>query len=165
MGYNVWDLNAGRPDPRKLEVAARFGATHLINGRKQDMVEAVVGLLHQGRPEVVIDGTGNPEVLEKALALTSPQGRCIGFGVMAQDRKLSFNTLPLHLGKRLTGSHGGDSQPALDIPRLVRMMQAGVFDPRGFVSHRVTLGEVNEAIAKMRAGEVIHALIHFDQPA
>ncbi len=149
----------------KLEVAARFGATHLINGRKADMVEAVVGLLDQGRPEVVIDGTGNPEVLEKALALTSPQGRCIGFGVMPQDRKLSFNTLPLHLGKRLTGSHGGESQPALDIPRLVRMMRAGVFDPRGFVSHRVTLGEVNEAIAKMRAGEVIHALIHFDQPA
>ncbi len=26
MGYNVWDLNAGRPDPRKLEVAARFYA-------------------------------------------------------------------------------------------------------------------------------------------
>jgi S-(hydroxymethyl)glutathione dehydrogenase/alcohol dehydrogenase len=41
------------------------------------------------------------------------------------------------------------------------MMQAGRFDPKAFVSHRLPLSEVNEGIAKMRSGEVIHAMIHF----
>ena len=51
---------------------------------------------------------------------------------------------------------------ALRFPRIVRMIQAGRFDPLGFISHRTKLEEINETIAKMRAGEVIHALIHFD---
>lgn len=146
----------------KLQIAAQNGATHLVNSGKEDFAEAVLAILKQARPDVIVDSTGNPQVLEKAFALASNCGRCIGVGVMPHDRKLSLNTLPFHLGKVFKGSHGGDSLPAEDIPRIVRMMAAGVFDPRGFISHRVRLPEINETIAKMRAGEVIHALIHFD---
>jgi S-(hydroxymethyl)glutathione dehydrogenase/alcohol dehydrogenase len=149
----------------KLNVAAKFGATHVINSGNEDFEEVILRILNQSRPDVIVDGTGSPQVLEKAFGLVSNVGRCIGVGVMPHERKLSINTLPLHLGKILRGSHGGQSQPAEDIPRIVRMMQAGVFDVRGFVSHRVTLAEVNEAIAKMRAGEVIHAMIHFEKAA
>jgi S-(hydroxymethyl)glutathione dehydrogenase / alcohol dehydrogenase len=145
----------------KLEIARKYGATDTINSRDGDFAAAAEKLLG-GKADVVIDGTGNPSVLEKAFALAGPQGRCIGVGVMAHDRTLSLNTLPLHFGKLLRGSHGGDSQPAEDIPRYLRMMRDGRFDPKGFVSHRISLAEVNEGIARMRAGEVIHCLIHFD---
>jgi S-(hydroxymethyl)glutathione dehydrogenase/alcohol dehydrogenase len=40
-------------------------------------------------------------------------------------------------------------------------MQANRFDPRGFVSHRLSLSDVNDGIARMRSGEVVHAMIHF----
>jgi S-(hydroxymethyl)glutathione dehydrogenase/alcohol dehydrogenase len=146
----------------KLQVAARYGASHTINSAREDFVAAVQRLLKPARPDVVVDGTGNPQVLEQAFNLVSSVGRCIGVGVMPHHRTMSLNTLPLHLGRTLRGSHGGDSRPAEDIPRLVRMMQAGLFDPRGFVSHRVPLAGVNDAIAQMRAGEVVHAMIHFD---
>jgi len=149
----------------KLQVATKFGATHSVNSAKEDFAEATLRILNQARPDVIVDGTGNPQVLEKAFGLVSPLGRCIGMGVMPHDRKIAINTLPLHLGKTLRGSHGGESLPADDIPRLVRMMQAGVFDPRGFVSHRVTLPEVNDAIAQMRSGEVIHCMVHFEKIA
>jgi len=147
----------------KLHVATKFGATHSVNSAKEDFAEAILRILSQARPDVIVDGTGNPQVIEKAFGLVSPVGRCIGMGVMPHDRKIAINTLPLHLGKTLRGSHGGESLPADDIPRIVRMMQAGVFDPRGFVSHRVTLPEVNDAIAQMRSGEVIHCMIHFEK--
>jgi S-(hydroxymethyl)glutathione dehydrogenase/alcohol dehydrogenase len=146
----------------KLQMAAKYGATHLINSAKEDFVEATLRILNPAKPDVIVDGSGNPQVLEKAFGLLSNSGRCIGVGVMPHDRKLSLNTLPLHLGKTLKGSHGGDSQPADDIPRIVRMIKGGAFDPSGFVSHRVKLSEINDAIAKMRSGEVIHAMIHFD---
>ena len=145
----------------KLQKAAQHGATHTINSTKEDFAEAVLKIHGQSRPDVVIDGTGHPAVLEKAFALTGSTGRCVIFGVMAHDRKLSLNTLPLHYGKTLSGSHGGDSRPADDIPRYLRMMKAGRFNPGDFISHRVPLTQVNEAIAKMRSGEVIHALITF----
>ena len=145
----------------KLVKAREFGATHAINSRNTDFVvaaEAIIG----GKADVVVDGTGLPEVLEQAFALAGPQGRCVGVGVMHHKRRLSLNTLPLHFGKRLTGSHGGDSHPAEDIPRYLRMIKEGRFDPRGFVTHRSSLPQVNKAIAAMRAGETVHMMIHFN---
>lgn len=144
----------------KLDKAREYGATDVINAGQADFTEAAVKIL-DGKADVVVDGTGNPGVVEKAFALAGPTGRCIGVGVMAHDRKLSLNTLPLHLGKLLAGSHGGSSQPAEDIPRYLRMIRNGRFDPKGFVSHRVSLTEINEAISKMRSGEVVHCMIHF----
>ena len=79
---------------------------------------------------------------------------------MRHDQQLSLNTLPLHHGKVLMGTEGGSSQPHVDIPRYLRMIRASRFDPRGMISHRCKLTEVNEAIATMRAGESIHTMIH-----
>jgi Zn-dependent alcohol dehydrogenase len=81
---------------------------------------------------------------------------------MPHDKRVTLHTLPLHHGKVLTGSEGGGSRPHIDIPRIVRMIQGGRFDPLGFISHRTKLEEINDTIAKMRSGEVIHALIRFD---
>lgn len=145
----------------KLQVALKNGATHAINSTKEDFAEAVLKILGGTRPDVVVDGSGNPVVLEKAFALAGNFARVIGVGVMPSDKKISINTLPLHLGKVLTGSHGGESLPADDIPRYLRMARAGRFDTSSFVSHRISLAEVNDGIARMRSGEVIHCIIHF----
>ena len=147
--------------PHKLDLALSLGATHAINSKEVDFVEAARDILGGNLADVVIDGTGNPAVLEKAFGLAGPQGRCVGFGVMASDRKLTLNTLPLHLGKVLTGSHGGSSRPDEDIPRYLRMMKHNFFQVKNFVSHRLPLEEVNGAVEKMRSGEVVHAMIHF----
>jgi S-(hydroxymethyl)glutathione dehydrogenase/alcohol dehydrogenase len=145
----------------KLQVALKNGATHAVNSAKEDFAEAILKILDGVRPDVIVDGTGNPAVLEKAFLLSSNVGRMVGVGVMPGDKKISINTLPLHLGKVLTGSHGGESQPAEDIPRYLRMVRGGRLDTGGFVSHRITLDQVNEGVAKMRSGEVVHCIIHF----
>jgi len=147
--------------PHKLELARSIGATHVINSKETDFAAAVRDILGGKLADVVIDGTGNPAVLEKAFALTASHGKCVGFGVMPHDRQLSINTLPLHMGKTLTGSHGGSSRPDEDIPRYLRMMKHDLFHVKNFVSHRLPLEQVDDAIAKMRSGEVVHAMIHF----
>jgi S-(hydroxymethyl)glutathione dehydrogenase / alcohol dehydrogenase len=149
----------------KLQTAARYGATHIINSGKEDFVAKARQILEGLPADVVVDGTGSAAVLEKALDLAGPQGRVIGVGVMPFDRKLSLNTLQLHFGKVLRGSHGGDSQPARDIPAILRMLKAGMFDPSGFISHRTELGNINDAVARMQSGEAIHTIIRFDHEA
>lgn len=145
----------------KLAKAREFGATHTLNSAQAAFPTAVREILAGGAPDVVVDGTGQPAVLEQAYALTAAAGRLVIFGVMAHDRKLALNTLPLHFGRQLTGSHGGGSQPAEDIPRYLRMIHAGRFNPLGMVSHRIPLEQINDGIARMRSGEVIHCMIHF----
>ena len=144
----------------KLEKAREYGATHTINSKSGDFAVAAEAVLG-GKADVVVDGTGVPSVLAQAFALAGPLGRCIGVGVMHHERQLTLNTLPLHMGKVLRGSHGGESQPAEDVPRYLRMMRDGRFDPRGFVSHRLPLEQINDGIDRMRSGEVIHAMVHF----
>jgi len=145
----------------KLQVALKTGATHGVNSTREDFAEAVLKILGGSRPDVVVDGTGNPAVLEQAFTLADHDGRVVGVGVMPGDRKLSVNTLPLHLGKVLRGSHGGDSLPAEDIPRYLRMARDQRLDASGFVSHRITLNDINDGIARMRSGEVVHCIVHF----
>jgi len=120
----------------------------------------------------------------EAAALTASIGRLtqfnglagIDFIVDARNNRLillEFNPRPTpvyHLGPRagvdfgkaLRGSHGGESQPAEDIPRILRMIKAGLFETSGFVTHRTKLAAINEAIATMRSGESIHTIIHFE---
>ena len=41
------------------------------------------------------------------------------------------------------------------------MMQKGLFNPKGFISHKVKLEAVNETMQRMKSGEVLHAIIEF----
>lgn len=143
----------------KLDKAKKFGASHTINSSKDDFLEIAQEVL-KGKADVVIDGTGKSKVIEKAFSLTAPQGRCIIIGVMHYQDKLALNTLPLHFGKAISASHGGDSQPSSDIPRYLRMIEAGLFNPSEFISHRCSLEQINAAIDTMRSGESIHTMIH-----
>jgi len=145
----------------KLEKARETGATHTINASASNLSEAIREVVGSTGADVVIDGTGSPQVIEMCYQLTQPKGRCVLFGVMPHDKHMSLQTLPLHFGKVLTGSEGGGSKPHLDIPRQVRMINDGRFNPKGFISHRTKLVEINETIARMRSGEVIHAIIEF----
>jgi len=146
----------------KLSKAKEYGATYTINSRTVDFVKEVRSLVGEKGADVIIDGTGSSKVIEQAYALTHSKGRCVLFGVMPHDQKVSIHTLPLHHGKILTGSEGGGSMPHLDIPRYVRMIEQGIIDPKGFISHRTKLEQVNETMLKMKAGEVIHAIMDFE---
>ncbi len=145
----------------KLEKACKIGATHSLDTSFRGLMESWRALDLGTSVDVVFDLTGRPEVIEEAWEILSPNGILVEVGVMPVDRKLAINTLPMHFGKRLTATEGGDSQPGLDIPRYVRMMQSGRLSPDGFVSHRGSLEQVNELIDKMRNGEVFHAVIDF----
>ncbi len=146
----------------KLELAKKHGATHCVNSSEVNLKDAVFDII--GRPEVdvIIEGTGSPEMIEEAYDLTSSQGTCVLFGVMRFDQKVSFNTLPLHFGRTLTGSEGGQSRPHTDITRYLGMMDAGAFNLEDFVSHRFCLDEINFGINRMRSGESIHTMINFN---
>jgi S-(hydroxymethyl)glutathione dehydrogenase/alcohol dehydrogenase len=144
----------------KLAKAREYGATHEVNTGRDSLPDAVRRILG-GLADVVFDVTGNPAVIEQGWRATAPKGRLILVGVMRHDQKLSLNTLPLHFGKTLVGTEGGSSHPEIDVPRYLRMIRDARFDPKGMVSHRCNLAEVNEAIGLMRNGKSVHTMVHF----
>ena len=71
----------------------------------------------------MIETTGVKQVIEQAYDLTHADGTCVLVGV--PNEKVTIYTLPIHFNKVLTGSHGGDAAPHVDIPRLIRLTKAG----------------------------------------
>jgi len=138
----------------KLEMARRFGATHTINARKQDARAEIPRLVGKAGADVVVDNTGQVEIIQTAYELTAPQGRVICVGVPTKGQKTSIYTLPLHFGKVITGSHGGETDPTVDIPRYSRLYHGGKLQLKELITDRFPFAKINEAIAKMRKGEI-----------
>ena len=139
----------------KLELALKLGATHTLNARQGDLREEIRKIAGAQGVDVAIENTGVAEVIETAYEATGPQGRVILVGVPPKAaRHPSFYTLPLHFKKVLTGSEGGDCRPEIDIPKLVRLCQAGKLELGGLVSKRYRLEQINEAIDDLKNGRV-----------
>ncbi len=138
----------------KLEMAKIFGATYVINSTRDDPGTKIQKILGSQGADVVVDNTGNSEVVGLAYKLTQPRGRTVLVGVPKIGDNISIYSLPLYFGKVLTGSHGGESNPSIDIPRYIRLYQAGKLKLDDLITDRFSLDEINTAIMKMRRGEI-----------
>lgn len=144
----------------KLDMAKRFGATHVFNSTKDsDLAAGIRQIVGREGADVAVDTTGNTRVIEDAYNLTSPDGKTILVGVPKVGDHISIYSLPLHFRKVLTGSHGGSAEPHVDIPRYLRLMQAGRLDLAGLVTHEFKLEQINEALAVVRSGEAGRVLV------
>ena len=137
----------------KLELARKFGATHVFNVDKvpnlQEEIRSIVG---ETGADVVVETTGKAKVIEQAYELTHPDGKTVLVGVPTKGENVSIYTLPLHFKKTLSGSHGGDAEPHLDIPRYIRLCERGKLKLEGLITHEFSLDEINKAIDVVRSG-------------
>jgi S-(hydroxymethyl)glutathione dehydrogenase/alcohol dehydrogenase len=106
----------------------------------------------------VIETTGVKAVIELAYELTHADGTCVLVGVPSE--KVTISTLPIHFNKVLTGSHGGDAVPHVDIPRLIKLCAAGKLSFDGIITHEFPLDEINAALDLVRSGAAGRVLIN-----
>ena len=69
--------------------------------------------------------------------------------------------MPLHFNKVLTGSHGGDAVPDVDIPRYIKLINVGTMTLDGLITHEFGLDDINEALDLFRSGEAGRCIISF----
>ena len=143
----------------KLDMARRFGATHCINsGKVDDLAAEVRGIVGEGGPDKGLETTGVKELIELAYSITHADGTCVLVGVPTE--KVTIYTLPIHFNKVLTGSHGGDCVPDVDIPRIVRLTQSGKLSFDGIITHSFSLDDINEGLDQVRSGDCGRVLIN-----
>lgn len=137
----------------RLELARSMGATHVLNGARDD-VRTELPRMVPGGVDVFVDNTGVPSVIETGYSLTKPQGSVVLVGVPAKGNNVSLYSLPLHFGKTIRGSHGGGALPHEDIPRYHGLFRAGRLKLRELVTDHFYLDDVNRAIDNMRSGKI-----------
>ncbi len=137
----------------KLQMAQKFGATHVVHSKRQSVAEEVKKVVGSAGVDVFIETTGNVKLIEEAYRLTAAQGKTILVGVPRANEDITIHSLPLHFGKVLTGVEGGETYPTADIPRYARLYQSGKLKLDDLVTHRFPLAEVNRALDTVRSGE------------
>ncbi|MFC3895867.1 S-(hydroxymethyl)mycothiol dehydrogenase [Lentzea rhizosphaerae] len=150
-------------DPRKLEWAKGFGATHTINVRDvDDVITEIQRLTDSFGADVVIDAVGRPETWKQAFYARDLAGTVVLVGVPTPDMKLEMPLIDFFSrGGALKSSWYGDCLPSRDFPMLVDLYQQGRFDLDAFVSEEIPLDGVEAAFEKMHHGEVLRSVVVF----
>ena len=148
---------------KKLRMGKSFGLTHTLSANSDNLHGQIREIVGPAGADVVIETTGNSRVIEEAYNLTHPDGKTILVGVPKKGDNISIPSLPLHFNKILTGSHGGESVPDKDIPRIIRLMDAGKLTFNGLITHEFSLNQVNDALEVFRSGEAGRIILNMAQ--
>lgn len=148
-------------DPRKLEWAREFGATHTVNAAETDPVEAVRAATGGFGADVCIEAVGNPKVLEQAFFARDLAGTVVQVGVPTPAMRMPDLPMIEFFGRggALKPSWYGDCLPSRDFPQLVELHLQGRFPLDRFVSETIGLDGIEDAFHKMERGEVLRSVV------
>jgi S-(hydroxymethyl)mycothiol dehydrogenase len=147
-------------DDRKLEWAREVGATHTVNSRESDPVEAIRELTEGNCADVVIEAVGRPETYKQAFYARDLAGTVVLVGVPTPEMALELPLLDVFgRGGALKSSWYGDCLPDRDFPMLTDLFLQGRLPLDKFVSETIALDQVEEAFAKMSRGEVLRSVV------
>ncbi|MEU9486696.1 S-(hydroxymethyl)mycothiol dehydrogenase [Streptomyces decoyicus] len=147
-------------DDRKLETARSMGATHTVNSRSADPVEAVRELTGGFGADVVIDAVGRPETYRQAFYARDLAGTVVLVGVPTPEMTLELPLLDVFgRGGALKSSWYGDCLPSRDFPMLVDLHLQGRIDLGAFVTETIGIEDVEQAFARMESGDVLRSVV------
>ena len=150
-------------DDRKLEWARQFGATHTVNSRETDPVEAIKGITGGNGVDVAVEAIGLPETYRQAFEARDLAGTVVLVGVPSPTATIELPFIEVFgRGGALKSSWYGDCLPNRDFPMLIDLYLQGRLNLDGFVSETIALDEVEQAFHKMERGEVLRSVVVMD---
>jgi len=142
----AWPLVAIDLARSRLEMARRNGATHLLPGEADDLIEQVSAITKGRMADVVLEVTGNPSVIPAALRLARRLGRVVLLGSPRGETVVDFHDEVHTLGLHIIGAHNS-THPAVETPYNVwthhrdrelflGLLSAGEISMRHMITHR-----------------------------
>jgi aryl-alcohol dehydrogenase len=146
--------------PSRLALAKELGATHTVNSREVDMIEAIRQIT-EGGVDFALESTGRPEVLSQGIDALGSLGAIGVVGAPPLGTKAEFDINSLLLGGRtIRGIVEGDSVAQTFIPQLVQLYQQGRF-PFDKLVRFYSLDQINEAAEDSTRGVTLKPILRF----
>ncbi|MFC4464147.1 S-(hydroxymethyl)mycothiol dehydrogenase [Streptomyces xiangluensis] len=147
-------------DDLKLDNAKKLGATHTVNSKDADPVEAIRDLTGGFGADVVIEAVGRPETYKQAFYARDLAGTVVLVGVPTPQMKLELPLLDVFgRGGALKSSWYGDCLPSRDFPMLIDLYLQGRLNLDAFVTETIALDEVEKAFERMHRGDVLRSVV------
>jgi S-(hydroxymethyl)glutathione dehydrogenase/alcohol dehydrogenase len=147
----------------KLEFAREFGATHVVNGSKTNVVDYVKSLTAGRGADYAFDAIGGEATTLQVLDAIRNGGTAVIVGQAASAVRAPISPFNLTVQeKTLKGTSYGSVQPHLDFPWLVDLYLQRRLKIDELVSRTYRLEEINEGFAALRSGQVARGVVVFD---
>jgi S-(hydroxymethyl)glutathione dehydrogenase / alcohol dehydrogenase len=145
----------------RLALARGQGATDTLIGGP-DAVERILEQTDGFGADYTFEATGNVHVMRQAVeAARMGWGLATMAGVAGKGETLDVIPRWLIQGRRVAGSSFGGLKGREDVPALIDRWMAGELDVQPFLSHRLTLDEVNRGFELMEQQDGIRSVIAF----
>ena len=149
-------------NPRKRDLAEKFGMTDFINPKDvANVVQAVIGLT-SGGVDYSFECIGNVQTMRQALECCHRGwGESIIIGVAGAGQEISTRPFQLVTGRVWRGTAFGGARGRSDVPRIVDWYMAGKINIDDLITHTMSLGEINRAFDLMHHGDSIRSVVTF----
>jgi S-(hydroxymethyl)glutathione dehydrogenase/alcohol dehydrogenase len=145
----------------RLELARGQGATDVMLGGEEALAQ-ILEMTGGFGADYTFEATGNVAVMRQAVeAARMGWGLCTVCGVAGKGETLDIVPRLLITGRRVCGSSFGGLKGREDVPELVRRYMEGEIDVDPFISHRISLEQVNRGFELMEAQDGIRSVIEF----
>ena len=145
----------------RLAMARDHGATDTWTGGP-DVVQRVLDETRGFGADYTFEATGLVQVMQQAVeAARMGWGLATVAGVAGKGETLDVIPRWLITGRRICGSSFGGVKGRDQVPELVDRYLAGDIDVDSFISHRITLDEVNKGFDLMHAQDGIRSVIEY----
>ncbi len=151
----AWPIIAVDLLPQRLALAQSLGASHVINPALVDDVGVAIRAMAP-RLDFAMEATSNPGALAQAFEALGPSGTMVSVGV--HGGVMSLDVFGLLGGKKLKMVRMGDGSARLNIERLIKLQQRGMFPFERLIS-RYPFEQIDQALADMRSGKVIKPVL------
>jgi NDMA-dependent alcohol dehydrogenase len=143
----------------KLEMATTFGATHVINSKKEDAIKKVREIV-KGGVDYAFEVIGLPSAIEQCWGMIRKGGTVMVVGVSPVGSKVNIPAYGISMEeKSLRGTNFGGVRHSVDIPRMLELYRNHQIRLDELITHHWRLDEVNEAFEAMTRGEVARGVI------
>lgn len=148
-------------NPSKFEIAKEFGATEVINPRELTIPIDKHLLTTYGGIDNTFECIGNIQTMKEAYESTSiGYGVCILLGVSGRGQELGIIPMHCQMGRTLKGSLFGGYKSKDSVPQLVQEYMDGLLATDKFITHNMTLVDINKAFDLLKNGQSLRTVIH-----
>ena len=149
------------PSEQRLELARGQGATDTWTGGPET-VDRVIEETGGFGADYTFEATGLVAVMRQAVeSARMGWGLCTIAGVAGKGETVDIIPRFLITGRRVCGSSFGGVKGRDQVPELVQLYLDGKLDVDPFISHRITLDEVNRGFELMERQDGIRSVITF----
>jgi len=144
-------------NPERLQFALQLGATHIVNGKADDVV-AQIQALTGGGARYSVETAGHASTFTGAIDCLAIGGACGLIAPPNNGAPIQWSPLNIVLGRSLLGVLEGSSNPDVFIPYLIDLYRAGQFPFDRLVKY-YPFECVNDAIRDSKEGKVVKPIL------